>query len=122
MAGNYSRQWASALRQMQRKGAPVVFTLVTAGAETIATGTRGPGTSATVAGYAVRVRGKPLTYQALALIESESPTLEFIPNVYGQLPALNSTAVFGGKSYATADVEPIAPDGVAIGARVIVST
>lgn len=120
MSGNYARQWTSALRLMTRKGAPVTFTLITPGTENIATGARGATATTAVSGYAARTKGKPLTYQRLALIESESPTLEFVPSVYGQQPALNSTVQFGGKSYTVADVDPVAPDGVTILARVVV--
>lgn len=122
MTGKFSRQWAAALAKVQAKGAPVTFTLQTPGTENIATGARGAPTITTISGYAVRAKGKPLTYQRLSLIESEAPTLEFVPSVYGQQPALSSTCVFGGKPYTVADVDPIAPDGVTILSRVVVST
>ncbi len=73
-----------------------------------------------VAGFAVRVKGKPITYQALSLVESEAPTLLFVASSYGQTPPLNATVSFGGIPFTVADVDPLAPDGVTIECRVVV--
>lgn len=121
MSGNYARQAKSAQRLVARKGAPVVFTSTTPGSENIATGVFTGPTTVSVAGSAARIPGNPATYEALKLIESEAPTLMFTPTTYGQQPALNSTVVFGGITFITRDVNPIAPDGVTIAAIVVVS-
>lgn len=120
MSGKYARQHATALAKVQAKGSPLTFTLTTPGAEDIATGHRAAPATASVTGFAVRVRGKPLTYQRLALIESEAPTLEFVASTYGPRPALNSVVQFGGDDFTVADVDPLAPDGTAIISRVVV--
>jgi hypothetical protein len=116
----FESQYESALRQVQAKGAPVDFTTTTATHDD-ASGTFGPPTIVIVSGYAARVRGKPLLYERLNLIESESPTLLFVPVPRGSLPALTATVIFGGIEYGIADLDPLDPDGEgAILARVVV--
>lgn len=100
---SYATEWASALADVQAAGAAISF----AGAST-------------VPGYAIRTRGNPQKYAALKLVESEAPTLFFVPSTYGDTPDLNALATFGGTEYAVVSVEPVAPDGVAIAAHVIV--
>src|SRR5689334_19777427 len=99
----YTTDHAGALADVRAAGASVSFT--------------GSG----VAGYALRTRGNPRRYQALKLVETESPTLFFVPSTFGSIPALNDLVTFGGKEYAVADVEPFMPDGTAIFSRVIVT-
>ncbi len=78
-------------------------------------------TATGVTGAAMRVRGNPDTYRALSLIESKSPTLLFVPTTYGgALPPLSDTLVFGGTTYTVVDVNPTAPDGTPIFARLVV--
>lgn len=85
-----------------------------------ADGTIGTPTTTTITGSAIRVRGLPETYQKLGLIDSQSPTLFFTPTNYGDTPAPGDTVVFGGVTFTVHDVNPIAPDGVTIAARVVV--
>lgn len=85
-----------------------------------ATGLLGTPTITTITGSAIRVRGLPQTYQKLGLIDSQAPTLFFTPTTYGDTPAPGDTVVFGGTTFTTLDVSPIAPDGVTIAARVVV--
>ena len=77
----------------------------------------------TVVGTAVRGAGNPKRYQALGLVESDAPTLIFVPTTYGQFPEPGDTVVWpptGGSTYTVRDVENISPDGVSILSRVIV--
>lgn len=105
----------------QKDGAAVTFTLTSPGIEDPEAGTWSSGSTSTVTGYASRVRGDVERYQALNLIEAEAPTLEFAPDTYGDLPALNSSVSWGGVSYFVRDIDPVAPDGSVISARVIVA-
>ena len=116
---SYATSHASALKLVTSKGTSVTFTKVTTDydGETDTHTT----TSATVTGKAVRVRGRARTYEALGLIESKAPTLLFAPDTYGSEPVLGSTLSWGGTTYTVRDVEPVAPDGTAIVARVVVS-
>lgn len=118
---DYAATHARARRLVGRKGAPVVFTSTSGGTYDPLTPTTETGAMArTVSGSAARVAGDPLRYQALELIPSEAPTLEFVPDVYGAMPPLGASVVFGGLQYIVRDVEPIAPDGTAIAARIVV--
>jgi hypothetical protein len=76
----------------------------------------------TIAGSAIQVRGDPRRYVALGLVLSEMPTLFFAPATYGECPAPGDTVVWpdGGDTWAVRDVDPIAPDGVVIAARVVI--
>lgn len=100
----YATDWAGALADVRAAGAAVSFVGAT-----------------TVSGYAIRTKGNPKRYVALKLVETESPTLFFVPSTFGTVPALNDLVTFGGTEYAVADVEPFMPDGTAIFSRVIVT-
>ena len=117
----YAPDHASALADVADAGAAVTFTSTNPGTLDEATGLYTSGTTTTTAGYAVRVRGTPKTYVALSLKESEAPTLLFTPTTYGSLPSLNATVAWGGVTYTVRDVEPVAPNGTAILARVVVA-
>ena len=103
--GAYAAEHASAhARVVAAKGVPVTFTK---GANSIP-------------GVAVRVRGKSQVYLALSLIQSESPTLLFVADTYGDAVPLGATVTFGGTKYVSRDIDPVAPDGLPIMSRVIV--
>lgn len=103
------------------KGAAVTFTVTNPGTYDATTDTYSSDTTSTVAGYALRAAGDPERYRALNLVESENPTLEFVPTTAGEVPPLNATVTFGGFGYVVRDVEPVAQNGTATRARVIVS-
>ncbi len=82
----------------------------------------------TITGSAVRVRPRSIfeweQYKALSLIESDAPTLLFTPDTYGDEPKVGDTVVWpetGGETYTVKAVNPIAPDGVLIAARIVVA-
>lgn len=108
---------ASALRQVKAAGAAVTFTKVARDRDP-ETG-QSTTTTTTVTGRAVRVSGRPDRYQALGLIESKAPTLMFVPDTRGEVPELGSEVSWGGEDHTVRDVDPVAPDGTAIAARVI---
>ncbi len=76
----------------------------------------------TITGSAIQVRGDPRRYTALGLVLSEMPTLFFSPTTYGSTPAPGDTVTWptGGSTWTVKDVDPIAPDGVLIAARVVI--
>jgi hypothetical protein len=111
---------ASALADLLENGSSVTFSYTTAGTYDEATDTTTGATSATVTGAAMRVKGNPLRYQALGLVQSEAPTLLFAPTTIGSTPPLGSSVTFGGVVYVVRDVDSIAPNGTAILARIVV--
>ena len=79
--------------------------------------------SSTVTGSAIQVRGDPQRYAALGLVLTTMPTLFWAPTTYGEVPLPGDTVVWpetGGSTYTVRDVDPIAPDGVVIAARVVI--
>lgn len=78
-------------------------------------------TSSEIVGAAVRVRGNPIVYQRLGLVESEAPTLLFAPRTYGDTPAPGDSITWGQIQYTVRDVNPLAPDGVTIQAHLVIA-
>ncbi len=119
---SYNAQHTSSLATMQRKGIAMTWTGPRTGTLDAATDRKTSGSSAAVAGYGARVRGREKEYDGLSMVQSEAPTFFFIPTTYGAEPALNSTAIFGGVTYTLARTIPIDPDGRGvIGFRCIAS-
>jgi hypothetical protein len=84
-------------------------------------------TVTTISGNAVGVRGNLQRYQALSLTLATAVTLLIVAEDYG-LAAFTSdfvqagdVAAWGGLDYTVRDCDPIAPDGVVIAARVIIT-
>lgn len=97
---------------------PVTFSRVSQN-YTPTTGAMTPST-VTVAGAAMRVRGRPHVYRELGLVESKAPTLLFVPATYGETPEPGDRVEWQSLDYTVRDVEPVGPDGVTILARVII--
>src|SRR5258708_5302724 len=105
----------------------VTFTRTTPGIFNAADGTFGASTTTTITGDAIQVRGNPDRYDALNLVLGSMPTLFFTPTLY-DLRAGSSDFVLPGDSvqwnlltYIVKDIDPIAPDGIIIAARIIIS-
>ncbi len=77
-------------------------------------------TETTIPGVAMRVRGDPAAYRTLELVESEAPTLLWVPQTYGQTPRPGDLLTWNSLEYTVAEVFPLAPDGVTIHARIII--
>jgi hypothetical protein len=116
----YTTDHADALVAVREAGASVTFTR-TNSTYNPATDTFDAARRVTVIGHAIRVKGDPERHRALSLTISEAPTLLFAPTTYGQTPDVGMSVDFGGVRYVVRDVEPVAPDGTAILARVTVS-
>lgn len=117
----YAPQAASALVMIKRRGAAVTFTRAGVMLYDAETDTTYAGADTTIPGCAVRVKGNPLKYQALSLIQSEAPALLFAPSTLGGLPLPGDAVTWAGALYTVRDVDPESPDGVAIIATVIVA-
>lgn len=77
-----------------------------------------------VTGSGTQIKGDPHIYKALGLRLWEAPTLLFGATTYGDVPAPGDTVTWpatGGSVYTVRDVQPIAPDGVVIGAHVVIA-
>ena len=116
---DFSAEHASAYTDVESNGAPLTFSSLTTSYDP-ATDTHGEPVETTVPGVAIQTKGDPGEYAALGLVESEAPTLFFVPRVLGQLPPLQSTTVWNGVPFAVHRVYPLAPNGVAIAARLVV--
>ncbi|MGB0878684.1 MAG: hypothetical protein ACPGVY_11370 [Mycobacterium sp.] len=115
----YAEDHASALAGIADAGVAVTFTTEVEGTHNPLTETFGEPTTSTVTGHAVRVRGDKDTYTRLGLVYARHPTLLFAPSTYGDLPEAGWTVVWDGVTYTVAEVDPVAPDGAAIIARVV---
>jgi hypothetical protein len=105
----------------------ITFTRTTPGTHDPTTGAWSDPTVTTITGSAIQVRGDPRRYQALELVLSTMPTLLFGPTDYGlragtaEFVQPGDTTVWGTKIYTVRDVDPIAPDGVVIAARIVIA-
>lgn len=121
MSHDWSAVHARKLAAYTRLGVAVTFSETVPGSsysESTETWSGSPATTS-IAGYAVRGSGDPVLYEKLGLIESESPTLSFTPNTFGQVPSPGMTVTFGGVEYRARNVKPFAPAGVVVSARIV---
>ena len=95
------------------------FTRTTQGSYDPETDTATP-SSTTIEGLALRVKGDPARYRQLGLVESEAPTLMFVPTTYGDRPEPGDRVTWESEVYSVRAVDPVAPDGVTIAARIII--
>jgi len=116
---SYTDSHARAAALVAAKGAPVTFTRTTRTyTPTTDTSTI---TSTTVAGSAIRIPGDPKVYEALKLVEWDAPTLLFAPTTYDEVPEPGDTLSWDSNTYTVRAVQPIAPDGNNLLARVVVT-
>lgn len=117
---DYSREHASALRAMQRKGSPITFPALSGGTYNASTGTWSSTTGgAAVSGYAVEKPLDPEEYRPDTQIISSDALLVFIPSTYGAFPVTGQAPTWAGKKRTVKQVWPIRPAEVAIAARVV---
>lgn len=98
------------------------FTHTTPGIYDAATDTwSAPEIAETVSGEATQTKGDPEQYRALSLVESEAPTLLWAPNTYGDAaPDPGWTVTWADVEYVVKAVDPVAPDGVVIVAKIVI--
>lgn len=115
----YAPEHASALADIRNAGAAVTLVKSTR-TENPLTGRTTVATSS-VAGYALRVSGEPKEYERLGLVETEAPTFLFVPTTFGDEPELGAETTFAGLTYRVRDVQAVAPDGVGVLYRLVMS-
>lgn len=116
---SYTTEHAGALEDIQDAGSPVTFSLEVKGAYTAATDSFAAPTTTEIDGHAIAVRGDPQAYRDLGLVFGAGLTLLFAPETYGELPAPLSTVEWAGSTWTVRAVDPVAPNGDAIMARVV---
>jgi hypothetical protein len=104
----------------------ITFTRTDPGTYDPETGLHTGESTSTITGTAIQVRGDPQRYEVQSLNLATMPTLLFSPTSYN-LSAFSDdfvrpgdTVVWRTVTYTVKDVEPIAPDGVVIMARIVV--
>lgn len=108
MNASLVRAHATALRQVKKYGVAVTLTSVDG--------------MTSIAGYAMRVRGSPRVYESLKLVESSAPTLLFVPGAFIVQPeSLGFAIPWAGVTYRVRSIDPIAPNGEMVSARLVVS-
>lgn len=98
-------------------GAPVTFVSTAEGAHDPATATFAGGSATSVSGMAIKGKGNPKTYKSLGLVESEAPTLNFIPNVVGEVTVLGAVVVWESVSFRVRSVDAGEPCHIIVVSR-----
>jgi len=118
---SYQADHDSALADVTAAGSAATFILGNQGVSDPTTGRTVPSADISVPGFAIEKKGSLTQYQALGLEVAKAKTLFWVPTTYGALPALSSQIAWAGGTYIVKNVAPIAPDGVAIAATIVVS-
>ena len=123
--GRYAGMGARTLAAVRRMGAPITFSFQQGDGTYLADidfeSYVGP---VTVSGHAVRddttarLGGAPMAQAGATEEVSEAPTLFFAPTTPGQVPVIGMLCPWAGHTYRVTSVDPVAPAGVAIAARV----
>ena len=101
----YAAEHSSVFQDIKDAGARVSFTKKTM----------------TISGVALQVKGDPEEYEALKLIQKAALTLLFVAETYGEFPPLGASCEWGELRYQVEATRKLAPDGVPILSRVIIS-
>lgn len=106
----------------------ITFTRTDPGTYDAATDTHTSAATSTITGESVIItRGTLARLQALGLVESKAMTLGFTPTDYSlkahttEFVQPADTTVINGLTWTVRDVQPVAPDGFVIYARIIVT-
>lgn len=118
---SYADDAAGALADIKDAGSAVSFTRTVQVIDPTTEQPSAPSVT-TVTGAALQVHGDPQQYERMKLTEKKPLTLLFAPDTYGTLPSLGSELAYQGDGYVVRSVDPVAPDGVAIIAKVVLST
>lgn len=78
-------------------------------------------TQTTITGAAMKTKGDPQRYEQLKLRMTEAPCLLFVPETYGDTVLPGDVCTWNGKKYTARDCDTLAPDGVTILQKVIIS-
>lgn len=114
MAGKYDAVATRALATIARKGSPVTFGATTGGTYNPLTDTWSGGTASAITGQAVQIEGDPDRFAALNLVLVNPVTLLVAAKDLDVAPEPGMTFTWASKVYTIKDVDPTAPDGVAV--------
>lgn len=120
MAGRFATKHQSAHRSVAKNGRAVVFAPDGVTNYDPLTDTSTP-PSGSVSGVAIDVKPDLQEYRANGWIVGRTRTLFFVPDTYGQLPEQDMTVSLEGQTFFLKQRVPIAPDGVPIAARLVLS-
>jgi hypothetical protein len=116
----YEAKHSQVLDTVKSRGAPIVFTLVTGGEYDPETDTSLPPQRSQVNGYAVELPQDPEEYRNMELVLQEDVILMFVPNVFGQRPAVGGVTDWAGRRRVVTKVLPYRPAEVVLAAKVVV--
>lgn len=117
----YAEIHSEILAELEENAAPVSFSHTSPGTHDAATGTFSGGGTSMVAGRAIAVRGSGERYKQLVMTKEEVVVLLFRPTTFGEKPGLGWAVTWGGQEYTVDVVDPVAPAGTLVMARVMVS-
>lgn len=121
---DYTDLHAAALAAIAREGFAITFSKDSTSGYDAPTDTAADPAASTsaIAGFAKWIPGgKPTQKDGDTAVETASPKLLFIPTTLGDEPLLNAVCSIDSVPYALETVDPIAPDGAAIGAYLTVA-
>lgn len=119
MSALAEKQFLVAKVGAKKAGAAVTITLASAGVYDPTTRLYSTATSSSMTGTMTRVQSDPKHLESLGLTEAEAVTFDWVPDTYGDTPALLATYTISSTKYTIRDVNPWAPDGNTITARVV---
>ena len=128
MSGAFAAQHSRALASIKRKGGVALsFTRKLPGTLDATTNTFTGASSSSIAGYAIEVQSDPEQLEQLSLLLKKSHTFFFVPTTYGLLAVdksfvqPNDLCAWNNDTWSARDVRALAPDGVVITARIVVT-
>lgn len=116
----YAADHAMALEMIRESGSAVTFQTGTPGTHDPETDLHTSPTTATVTGYAIKVRpdrGDEDVYRAAGLSVDRVVTLLFGPSTFGSVPEIGARVTWGSDALTVRTRSTVAPDGTAILAR-----
>lgn len=114
MTSAYARMSARTLAMIRRKGAVVQFPGVTPRIHNPLTATWTGGLPTLDQGFAVQIEGDPDRFNSLSLVLKDPVTLLVAASGLSTVPKPGLPITWAGLTYTIKDVNPTAPDGVAI--------
>lgn len=116
---SYAATHQRAARLVAKKGAPITWSVTTAGTYDATTDSYTTPVTTSCIGHAVEVDGDPQEYRDLELIALNPVTLLFTPTTFGQTPTLGMTGTWGSTVRTVKRIRTISPDANAIGCYVV---
>lgn len=103
---------------LRSKGAAITFTKERASYDSGSDTMGAPPATVTVIGRAMGIGG-PVMREPGTLVERATVTLAFRPDTAGEVPEDGSTCTWAGEEWSVRSTEPVAMNGIATGATVV---